>query len=813
MHNFVNNLAHWLRAAFVGLFVLGAPVAAQVLPQLPPGVTTADAIRLFRTSPEFRDFVRIQLLSSGLTPAQMRSQLVAAGYPANLLDAFLAAEGIPAGENEEEMLGAISALGVRTAPQQSPRIPTDSMAGGAPAPRAIAEELPELALFGLDVFQGDAAAFEGLLTGPVDGSYRLGAGDRLVLLITGGVETSHEIEVTRQGFIIIPRVGQVFVNSLTLDQLRSVLYDRLGQRYSGITRSPDAPTKFDILVAQVRTQTVRVVGEVAKPGIYQVPGGGNVMTALYQAGGITERGSFRAVQVRRGAEVISEIDIYDYMLRGTIKENLALQPGDVIFVPIHGPHVKIVGEVTRPAVYELLPDETLRTLIDIAGGLTPYASTEIASIDRVLPPQERTEPGNARRVLTVNLGNDLDSTTITPMLAADSITIFPIRGPRRNSVTISGAVWQPGTYQLGPNMRLWDLIDAAGGLRPDAYQERAQIRRLRPDSTRHLVGVLLSSTGNPQSRDDPTLQESDEVTIFSRTEFRSRRYIAIQGAVRNPGTIEFTDSMTLRDAILLARGLTDDAYLLEAEISRVRPNAGGSPDSMVTIFKVPMDSSYVFDVTRPVAPDVTQVILFPHDNIFIRQQPGWEVARQVTITGEVRFPGSYIIASPDEQLSGLIARAGGVTAAAYPSGIRFIRAQDAVGRIAVDLPRVLQEPGRRDDLALAPGDSIHIPRFIPTVRVEGAVNLPSSVTFVPGSGIGYYINAAGGAAHRADPGKAFVQQPNGLVGVGNRPEPGAVIIVPQKDPDDRGFLQLLPLFTMIIQVFATTATLVIALSR
>ncbi len=230
MYNFVSNLARSLRAALVGLIVLGAPATAQPLPQLPPGVTTEDAIMLFRTSPEFRDFVRIQLLSTGLTPAQMRNQLVAAGYPANMLDAFLAAEGIPTGGNEEELLAAISSLGVRTAPQQSPGTPTDSTVGSAPTPQAFPEESVELALFGLDVFQGNAAAFEGLLTGPVDGSYRLGAGDHLVLILTGAVEISHELEVTRQGFIVIPRVGQVFVNSLTLEQLRQVLYDRLGER-------------------------------------------------------------------------------------------------------------------------------------------------------------------------------------------------------------------------------------------------------------------------------------------------------------------------------------------------------------------------------------------------------------------------------------------------------------------------------------------------------------------------------------------------------------------------------------------------------
>lgn len=818
LHNMSRKLEAVFWAALIGSFLVTAPAAAQPLPQLPPGVTTEDAIRLFRTSPEFRDFVRMQLLSTGLTPAQMRNQLVAAGYPANLLDTFLAAEGLGPQQNDEELLSAMSALGVRSVTGQPANTGGDPSVGGAPSALAARDAVPAtLPLFGLDVFQGDPAAFEGLLAGPVDGSYRLGAGDQLVLILTGAVEISHELEVTRQGFIVIPRVGRVFVNSLTLDQLRQVLFDRLGERYSGITRSLDAPTKFDIVVAQVRAQTVRVVGEVAKPGTYQISAAGGVMSALYRAGGITERGSFRAVQVKRGTELLAEIDVYDYLLRGVIESSVALQSGDLIFVPIHGPLVKIAGEVARPAVYELLPGATLGTLIRLAGGLTPYATIETASIDRVLPPEERTEAGSARRVLTVNLRNELDSTTYTPMLPADSVTIFPIRGPRRNSVTIAGGVWQPGTYQLEPNMRLWDLIRAGGGLKPDAYEGRAQVRRLHPDSTRHLMGVVLSSTGNPIPREDPLLQESDEVTIFTRTDFRPRRYITIQGAVRSPGTIEFTDSMTLRDAILLVRGLSDDAYLLEAEISRVRPDASGPADSMVTIFKVPMDSSYIFDassyVTRPVATSAPDELLYPYDNIYIRRIPGWEGVRQVTISGEVRFPGTYTIATPGERLSSLIERAGGVTPTAYPEAVQFVRRQDGIGRIALDLPEVLQRPDHHDNLVLAPGDSIHVPRFIPTVRVEGAVNLPTSVTYVPGAGIGYYIGAAGGATHQADKGKAFVQQPNGLVAVGTQPQPGAIVIVPQKDPNDRGVLQLLPFFVTIVQVFATTATLVIALSR
>ncbi len=813
--NFLTKLVHALGIALVSIIALRAPVAAQTLPQLPPGMTTEDTIELFRTSPEFRDLVRVQLLSSGLTPSQIRRLLEEAGYPATLVDVFLATESPVREQTEDELLATISTLGI--APQAR-QVETPSAAPTADT-TGVQPAVEQLALFGLDVFQGDGAAFEIVVAGPVDGSYRLGPGDHLVLLITGSVEISHELEVTRQGFIVIPRVGQVFVNSLTLDQLRQVLYDRLGQRFSGITRSPDAVTKFDIVVAHVRTQSVRVVGEVVRPGTYQVSAAGGVMSALYRAGGINQRGSFRTVHVKRGASLVAEIDIYEYLLRGVIETDVVLEPGDVIFVPVHGPRVKIAGEITRPAIYELRPGENLQTLIEIAGGVTPYASTRLATVDRVLPPNERPAEGNARRVLTVSLENETgsDAITETPLMAADSVTIFPIRGARRNTVKISGGVWQPGTYQLESGMQLWDLIEAAGGLRPDTYEGRAQIRRLQPDSSRHLVGVVLSASGNPMPRDNPELEEADEVTIFSRTEFRPRRYITVQGSVRRPRVIEFTDSMTLRDAILLAQGLTDDAYLLEAEVSRLRSDASGSPDSMVTIFKVPMDSSYVFDassyVTRSVATNAPDELLYPYDNIYIRRIPGWEGIRQVTISGEVRFPGAYTLATPGERLSSLVARAGGITPAAYPEAVQFVRRQDGIGRIALDLPEVLQRPDHHDNLVLAPGDSIHIPRFIPTVRVDGAVNFPASVTYVAGAGIGYYIGAAGGATHQADKGKAFVQQPNGLVAVGTRPEPGAVVIVPQKDPNDRGVLQLLPFFAAIVQVFATTATLVIALSR
>ena len=251
---------------------------------------------------------------------------------------------------------------------------------------------------------------------------------------------------------------------------------------------------------------------------------------------------------------------------------------------------------------------------------------------------------------------------------------------------------------------------------------------------------------------------------------------------------------------------------------RVRPEQGSSPDSLALILRVPLDSSYVFDpsgyIKRPVADgNATRFILNPYDNIFVRRQPGWEVQRNVSVSGEVEFPGVYTLAVKNERLSRLLERAGGLTTEAYLDAIQFFRREGAIGRVAIDLPSVLGNPGHRDNLILAPGDSVHIPRYIPTVRVQGAVNFPSSVTYVPGSGISYYLDAAGGVNYQGDKGKAFVQQPNGLTRRGGRPLAGAVIMVPEKDPNDRGLQALLPFFTAFVSVIATTATLIIAINQ
>ena len=785
-------------------------------------MSVEQAVILLQTNPGLQGVVRERLRQSGLTRDQIHQRLQDAGYSPTLLDPYITdtapASSAPA---TAETVQAINLLGVDAFPpelvQQADSVLAHMKADSLhqAALRTLSDTTGPLRLFGFDVLRTNTTQFQ-QVAGPVDDTYRLGPGDQLVLLLTGAVENSAQMEVTTQGFVVIPKVGQIYVNSLTLGQFRNLLYNRLGQVYSGISRAPDARTQFEITVAKVRIQSVRVIGEVAKPGLYSVAATGGVLNAVYTAGGLTARGNFRAVEVRRGTTLVATVDLYEYLERGVISNDVQLSPGDVLRVPVHGPRVRIAGEVMRPAIYEIKPGETLRDAIRLAGGLTPYAEVDRATIDRVLPAAERPEAGYMHTVLTSSLRQVTDSTVApTALVAEDSVTVFRARGGRRASATIAGNVWQPATYALAPGMRLWDLIRVAGGLRPDTYGGRVQVIRIAPDSTRRLLGFVLDSAAGAGSANNPALQESDQVTVYRQNDFRPQRYVTVYGAVQRPGVVAFADSMTLRDAILQAGGLRENAWLGEAEVSRLRERQTDTGDSLAVILQVRLDSSYVVDSTsyvrRPTRPGgEISAVLHPYDNVFVRSQPGWELQRNVSVGGEVQFPGRYTLTTKDERVASILQRAGGLTPNAYPAGFQLIR-RSGTGHIAVDLERVLRDPRYKDNLVLAAGDSLYLPAFLPTVLVEGAVNSPTSVTYVPNAGLDYYVSAAGGFGPQADKSRTFVRQPNGLVRKGGKPMPGATVTVPRRDPGERRWLiEMIPFFTAAIQVVTAAATLILA---
>lgn len=790
--------------------MLAAFVSLLALPVLAQRPTPREAEVLLQTRPDLVLQLRQRILTSGLSPEQVRARLKAEGYPENLLDAFLpgAAADQKSSGLSRDALAAVRRLGLvdstdfvlldslrlsdssRVTPEPLAREPRDFV------PDSSRREVASRELFGVDLFRSSTSAFDANLSGPVDASYRLGPGDQLVLILTGDVEEAFTLDVTREGFIVVPQVGQIPVSNLTVGQLNEILYSRLSRVYSGVSRGSEATTQFSVGVARLRSNQVFVVGEVTKPGSYRISSAGTALTALYAAGGPSDNGSLRNVQVRRAGRTVAALDVYDYIMRGDATNDIRLLNGDVIFVAVHGPRVRVVGEVTRPATYELKPGESLGQLLTIAGGFTAEASTRRVQIERISSPATRTAAGRDRVLI------DVESISLAtgggPALALESgdvVRVFRVSDRVRNRVIVAGNVWSPGAVGLTDGMTVSEAIRRAGGPKSDSYVGQVLISRLQPDSTRTQLRVRLRDTTGAVIDDIP-VREDDEIRVFSTTEFRPERYVAISGAVRKPGRYRYADGMTIRDLSLLAGGLEPGALVSAAEIARVPENRTGGVTAQTV--RVPLDSSYVIggdaatsNATTPprIAPEVA---LDPYDHVLILRQPDWSLLFTVVIAGEVRFPGRYAIKTKQERIGDVIDRAGGLTPEGYAAGIRFYRQRDEIGRVGLDIPRVLRARRDRDNLLLQDGDSIFVPEYSPVVTVGGAVQSPVAVAYVPGRTIDYYIRAAGGATRTADPKRAFVTQPNGGVESRSRflifnrdvtPRAGSVVSVPERDPN------------------------------
>jgi len=779
--------------------------------------------------------IRARIRAAGISDEEVRRRLRELGYSEELLDRYLdpgfagAAAPTLSSSQLEQVLRRLSIPPVgQTGVPDSLLMLMDTADILLRQPETF-EAGPQV--FGKSLFDRATTQFQPVTMGPVPPNYRLGPGDELVLILTGDVQALYSLPVTREGFIVIPDVGRIPVNGLTLEGLRNSLYTYLGRVYSGVMRGPEATTFFEVSISTLRRNQVFVVGEVERPSAYEVSSVATALEALYQAGGPTEVGSFRNIEIRRGDRSVAVLDVYDYLTGGAAGGDVPLDQGDVIFVPVRSRHVTISGNVVRPAIYELKGDEGLRALIELAGGIVPEADLRRVQIDRILPPEER-RAGVARRIFDVSVAELLDAEgELIPLVAGDRVYVHAVTEERRNTVTVRGNVWSPGIFELTPGMRLSDLIDRAGGLKDDTYMGRVQVVRLDPeDLSTRIVSASLAAD------EDPELHEYDEVRVYSVADFRDRRFVTIYGQVQNPGVYEFSDDMTLRDLVILAGGLRDNAYVLEAEVARLvdRPDTTGD---LTEIRTVPLDSSYVI-AERPTGAGsdggngqaaVPEFTLERYDNVFIRPRPGWELQRTVTLTGEVRFPGAYALQRKDERLSSVIQRAGGLTREGYAAGIRFYRSREndpgrtarpetdtlaAVerSRVNVDLPRALDSPGGADDLILQDGDSVHIPEYIPLVRVEGAVLFPVSVLYEPGAGLDYYIESAGGFARDGDKGRTRVEYANGSVKTVSKflffrsspkPGPGSRVVVPVK-PEGQ------PINWQAVTALVTTAVTVYA---
>jgi protein involved in polysaccharide export with SLBB domain len=860
-----------MRLLVLSALFFAAPSLARA--QNPPSPTEAQ--RMLETNPLLLQQLRARILSSGLTPEQIRARLRAEGYPESLLDAYIpgssgtGAEIVNAG-TPDDVLSAVRQLGiVDTVEAANLRCATidaqdsltaindtsatgrarraaalesrarclarlDSLTGKGLSPadsvRLKAQSDSGFVIFGLSTFRSQTTQFDPNLSGPVDANYRLGPGDQLVLILTGDVSQAYQLPVTREGFIVVPQAGQIYVNNLTLGQLEDILYSRLGRVYSGVRRGPGATTRFSINVSRIRSNQIYVVGDVLAPGSYRISSAGTALSALYAALGPTDNGSLRNVQIKRAGKAVGVLDVYDYLINGDASHDARLQLGDVVFVPVHMAHVRVVGEVVRPATYELKPGETLADAIRFAGGFTPTAARTRVQIERIQAPNQRGEGGRDR--VTIDVASNAfgeGSGPSIPVLAGDVIRVFKVAERVRNRISIAGNVWHPGAMGLAPGMTVSQALRAAGGVKPDSYLGQVLVTRLNSDSTRVQLHATLADTTGRVIGDFP-LHEDDQVRVYSVSEFRPVRYVAITGAVNNSGQVPYREGMTVRDLILQAGGLEQSADLREAEIARLPADRRGG--ATATTSRVPLDSSYIFErgpdgkyFGPPGLPAANgsgpEIQLRPYDNVLIFRQPNWELQRTAVVSGEVTRPGTYSLKTKTERISDLIARAGGLTPEAYADGVTFYRANDKVGRIGIALPEILRNPRSRDNLQLQDGDSIFIPRFNAVVNVKGAVNSPVAVTYVPGRSLEYYVRAAGGITRKGDIRYAYVTQPNGKVEATSgkfifksdpRPRPGSTVYVPERDPNERR-TDYIASIGSLAQVAASLLALAIAIRR
>jgi len=802
------------RIVFLATFSLiaASSLAAQAMP------SAAEAQALLQARPELVQQLRQRIITSGMTADQVRARLRAEGYPENLLDAYLPGSTSGPGAVGGDVISAVRRLGIVG---DEDAVTLRGMLGApVPPPQEVRDERSGRdqseadELFGLTLFRNSTSEFLPTLDGPVDANYRLGPGDQLVLILTGQVELAHTLDVTREGFVVIPQVGQISVANLTLEQLESMLYQRLPRSYSGVRRGADAPTRFTVTVSRLRAIQVYVTGDVVRPSSYRLSSAGTALTALYAAGGPTEQGTLREVVVRRGGTTLSSIDVYDYLLNGDNSKDVRLENGDVVFVRTHGPRVRVAGEVTRPATYELKSGETLRDALMAAGGFRPTAQTQRVQIERIVPPAERTPGGRDRAVIDVSAaGPRVEDYPALAMTGGDVVRVFAVSDRMRNRITVTGNVWSPGAQALQPGMTLSQSLKTAGGLRSDTYLGQVLVSRLKSDNTREQLRATLRDTSGAVVN-DLVLAEDDEIRVFSVSEFRPERYVAIGGAVNNGGRFAWREGMTLRDLVLLAGGLSEGAFLREAEVARLPEDRTNSVTAMTV--RVPLDSSYIGEyvpgkpllaapgIAAPAYGSAPEVELRPYDNVLILRQPGFQLQRQVAITGEVVFPGVYALLTKDETLADIIRRAGGLTPEADANAAYFTRLRTAASfaseasdagsrtRVGVDLGRALARPGSDDNLELLDGDQLYIPSRRSTVEVRGAVNAPTAVTVEGGRSIKYYVRAAGGAAINGDDRRAYVIQPNGKIEARERvlwvfsrnptPKPGATVVVPVREP-------------------------------
>ena len=804
-------------------------------PALPVEEPTAETEEL-RVAPNGTLVVRVNLPEQELDPEFLealeqdiyRQRLLGAGYFEVDQDGILELPGIAsiplAGLTADEATARLQAepqlRNLEISVQILPLAPLGE-AALKPFGYALFDERPEL--FGTAPPQSV----------PVPRDYVLGPGDSLRVQLYGDDNYEVELEVTAEGNINFPKIGPQSVAGLTFGEVKAAIEQRTREQIIG--------TQAAVSMGRLKSIRVFVVGDVKRPGAYDVSSLSRISSALYRSGGITEVGSLRRVQLLRNGKKRSTLDLYDLLLKGDTRADVQLQPEDVILIPPLGPTVGVTGEVRRPAIYELGSERSLASVIELAGGLRPTADKRRLQLERI------SESG-ARRIETLDYTS---RSRDTRLVAGDILLVHPVLDEVDGAVTLAGHVTRPGSYEWFSGMRILDLLPNQQSLRPQADLNYVLIRReLGPDRKTVVTSADLGAAlANPASDANLPLTPRDKVTVFELGIARNAtiraileqlnaqannadpyQVVGINGEVNAPAEYPLEPDMRISDLLRAGGGLKPSAYQGTAELTRYVIGADGSRTTQL----------YSIDLQAALARDSTQdLLLRPYDILTVQQVPEWNQLLKVTLTGEFRFPGTYPVRR-GETLSALIERAGGLTDMAFANGTVFtreflkereaqqlellrtrlqsdlsalslqraqtpeggaaeayslgqtlleeLRTTEAQGRLVIDLPGILANAGDLAyDIVLRDGDELVVPPRSQEVTVIGEVQYATSHRHAPDLDRNSYIDLSGGLTVRADKKRIYIVRANGEVVAGKGSRwfrdrrnimPGDTVVVP-----------------------------------
>lgn len=690
----------------------------------------------------------------------------------------------------------------------------------------------ETEVFGRNIFNNEFLTFEPALNIPIPPGYVLGAGDQILIDVWGASQTLVEGEISPDGNVVVEGVGPIYLAGLTVAEANKHVKNILGEIYGG--------SNVNLTVGAVRSVQVQVTGEVVAPGNYTLSALSTAFNALYAAGGVSELGTLRAINVYRRGKLISTIDVYDYILNGNTQTDVRLEDNDVVSVGAYDAIVNIQGKVKRPMLYELKSDETLSRLMLYSGSFSGDAYKENIRVVR--------KSGREYSIFTVGRS---EFATFA-MCDGDSVYVDSVIPRYSNLVEISGAVFYPGQYQFSEKINtVAALIEAAGGLREDAFLNRAVMHHRNYDNTIEAQALNIKGIMDGTVPDVP-LRNNDAVFIPSKSEMEGEMTLKVGGEVRFEGVYKYAENTTIEDLILQAGGLTRAASSVKVDVFRqlYDPMAKEESENTSETYSFELKDGFVVDGD----PDF---VLMPFDEVYVRRSPIYTDKQNVTINGAVNFSGDYAIVRKDYKLSDLVEAAGGLSLSAYSKGaylyrkmteeelaqretllnssqielyeeaLRSDKAMDLAlldslykaklnmsdyYPVAINLESALKNPGGLDDMLLREGDIITVPQYTSTVKISGEVRHPISINWQEGKKLSYYIEHAGGYSDAAKKNGVYAIYMNGNVEKISKNskkaiQPGCEIVVPRKQERRLSTAEIMTMGTSAISI----ATMIVSL--